>query len=150
MQQRHICEFTHAICRALVPRTRALSYLVMYGVVILFWFACCPSPAGRICTFSWSSFKHTIKKSISAAKRFWNSPDDKPKYCLKGNCKCNRYTFCSNSVQHFLTQVYYITTTVLQDKPLIWDGLATLNMNSFIHLNVTHVESYIFYVFEVV
>lgn len=48
---------THAICRALVPNTRALSYLVMYGVVILFWLACWPSPAGRICTFSWSSCK---------------------------------------------------------------------------------------------
>ncbi len=46
---------THAICRARVPSTLALSYLVMYGVVILFWLACCPSPAGRICTFSWSS-----------------------------------------------------------------------------------------------
>ncbi len=33
-----------AICSALVPRTRALSYLVMYGVVIRFPTCFCPSP----------------------------------------------------------------------------------------------------------
>lgn len=64
----YLFKSTHAICRALVPRTLALSYLVMYGVVILFWFACCPSPAGRICTFSWSSFNHSKKLAYFGQK----------------------------------------------------------------------------------
>lgn len=107
----HIFELTHAICRALVPRTRALSYLVMYGVVILFWFACCPSPAGRICTFSWSSFKHTERISIFHPKAMWPLFDDKPKSRLKGNNEWNLYIFCNyyvvNSVKHFYTIKYF-------------------------------------------
>lgn len=105
----YIFEFTHAICRALVPRTLALSYLVIYGVVILFWFACCPSPAGRICTFSWSSFKHSKNKHISAKRhltQLWISFNGKPESCLKGNGECNLYVFCNYyviSLKHFYT-----------------------------------------------
>lgn len=50
---------THLICKALVPSTLALSYLVMYGVVTLisFGFAafparCFPSPAGALLSYA--------------------------------------------------------------------------------------------------
>lgn len=76
-------QHTHAICRARVPSTLALSYLVMYGVVILFWFACWPSPAGRICTFSWSSCsdrKKTHRFGLNMTTSIITSRLDEPYY----------------------------------------------------------------------